>query len=366
VVRRILQLAVLAALVLATPAPAEAAVTLKKAIWGPLDYGGVPQMPVYADLGAGIFQMTLHWNEAAAARPAAPKDPADPAYVWPAVIDRAIAEGEAQGIEVSLMVLGAPGWANGGKEWRWAPKKPADYADFISAAARRYPKVRHWMIWGEPSKEQNFQPLRADNGKPLRTAKQLEGPRLYARILDAAYGALKAVSRRNLVIGGNTYTIGTVAPLRWLTAVRMPGGRPPRMDMWGHNPFTLRRPALSKPPLGNGYADMSDLDTFVKAMDRAMKRARVAKQRHMPVFISEMTLPTDHENVEFNFYLDRPTQADWLGRALKISSGWDRIYTFGYLGLYDDPKQQDGRQVERGLITREGVKKPAYAVFKNG
>jgi hypothetical protein len=111
---------------------------------------------------------------------------------------------------------------------------------------------------------------------------------------------------------------------------------------------------------------MSDLDTFVKAMDRTMKRARVAKQRHMPVFISEMTLPTDHENVEFNFYLDRPTQADWLGRALKISSGWDRIYTFGYLGLYDDPRQQDGRQVERGLITREGVKKPAYAVFKNG
>jgi hypothetical protein len=358
-------LILLCAAAVGSVSPADAAVTRKKAMWGPLEYAGVPQMPVYADLGAGIYQMALSWSDAAAQKPADPTDPTDPAYHWPEAIDQAVAAAAPYNIDVSLMVLGAPGWANGGKSWRWAPTRPKDYADFIAAASRRYPGVHHWMIWGEPSKDQNFQPLSPDNGRPLRGAK-LKGPHLYARILDAAYVALKRVSARNLVIGGNSYTIGTVAPLRWLTAVRMPDGRPPRMDMWGHNPFTLRPPALSRPPLGNGYADLSDLDTFVTAMDRAMRRARLKKQRHMRLFLSEFTLPTDHENIEFNFYLDRRTQADWLSRGLKITRPWSRIYTFGYLGLYDDELRPDGRQVERGLITREGDRKPAYAAFRDG
>ena len=35
---------------------------------------------------------------------------------------------------------------------RWAPSNPADFADFLTAASRRYPGVHHWMIWGEPTK----------------------------------------------------------------------------------------------------------------------------------------------------------------------------------------------------------------------
>ena len=71
-------------------------------------------------------------------------------------------------------MLGAPSWANGGKEWFWAPTKPADFATFMGAAAERYPAVDHWMVWSEPTKASNFQPLVADRGKPLRTAEELE------------------------------------------------------------------------------------------------------------------------------------------------------------------------------------------------
>ena len=45
---------------------------------------------------------------------------------------------------------------------------------------------------------------------------QAEAPRLYARILDAAYGALKGVSRRNLVIGGDTFTTGDIKTGQWM------------------------------------------------------------------------------------------------------------------------------------------------------
>ena len=127
------------------------------------------------------------------------------------------------------MVSGAPGWANGGREPRYAPKDPSDYADFVTAAAKRYPAVHHWMIWGEPTNASNFQPLADDRLRPLRGAR-LAGPKRYARILDASYAALKQVSPRNLVIGGNSFTVGTVTPLRWIQALKLPGGKPPRMD----------------------------------------------------------------------------------------------------------------------------------------
>jgi hypothetical protein len=357
-------LAVLAVLAAATPADAQP--SIKKAIWGPVERDGVDQFPIYADLGVGLWQTAVRWDEVAPTRPAAPRNPADPAYRWPVDVDRAINEGAKYGIGVSVLLIGAPSWANGGKDWRHAPKRVRRWADFAEAAARRWPAVHHWMIWGEPTKRENFQPLVADHGRPLRTARQLRGPRLYARMLDASYGRLKGVSRANKVIGGNTYTVGTVAPLRFMRALRLPNGRPPRMDMWGHNPFTLRKPDLDQRPLGSGFADFSDLDTLARALDRSMRRARLRRQRRLPLFISELSLPTDHPNYEFNFYVDRPTQADWIKRMLRISRGWSRIYTFGYLGLYDDAPRPNGDQVERGLLQFDGTQKPAYAAFRDG
>jgi hypothetical protein len=343
-------------------APAQGAVSRKKAIWGPATVAGQSQFPIYADLGVGIYETVLNWSTVAPTRPADAGDPADPAYRWPAEIDKAVAEGGRFGIQVSLMVTASPGWANGGQEPRYAPTDPADYATFIAAAARRYPGVHLWMVWGEPTKASNFQPLPRAGAGQLRGA-DLAGPRRYARILDAAYGALKGVSRSNLVIGGNTFTVGTVRPLHWIQALRLPDGKPPRMDLFGHNPFSARRPDLSAKPLGDGYADFSDTDELIGWVDRYLARPGAKRPK---LFLSEFTLPTDHANWEFNFHVTQALQASWLRSALRIVRRTPRIYTFGYLGLYDDPLRPDGKQVERGLLERDGTRKPAYAAFKAG
>jgi hypothetical protein len=353
-----LLLALIAALLLASPAAA-APITVKKSMWGPAERDGVSQFPIYADLGAGIWQYTLNWWDIAPHRPANPADPADPAYRWPAGLDAAIADAGSHGIRVSLAILGAPPWANGDELWNHAPRRPRDFATFAAAASRRYPAVRHWMIWIEPSKGQNFQPLDPDRGRPLRGARATRGPRLYARILDASYAALKAVSRDNLVIGGNTFTVGTVRPLHFVDAMRLPNGKAPRMDLYGHNPFSLREPRLSDRPMGAGYADFNDLDTLARRIDRRLRK------RGIRFFLSEYSLPTDHTNHEFNFWLEQDKQASWLGRAVRIARSYRRIYTLGYLGLYDDPLRADGLQVERGLIQRDGTRKPAYAAFRD-
>jgi hypothetical protein len=344
--------------------PAHAGVSVKKAIWGPLDVNGQSQFGVYADLGVGILEMNLDWASVAAVRPAIAHDPADPAYRWPTEIDEAVTQGGPQGITVALLVMGTPAWANGGRPPRFAPTNPADYAQFVEAAARRYPAVRHWIIWGEPTKATNFQPLAPGHARPLR-GRALRGAHLYARMLDASYATLKRVNRRNLVIGGNSYTVGTVSPLRWVQALRLPNGRPPRMDLYGHNPFSARRPVLSEPPLGGGLADFGDLDTLAAWLDRYLRRSR-PDGRKLRLFLSEYTLPTDHANFEFSFYVTRATQARWISDALRVVRGWPRIYTFGYLGLYDDPLRPAGDQVERGLLQRDGTPKLAYEAFKRG
>lgn len=351
-------LPVFVAVLACAPAPAKAAkVTIKKSIWGPVERDGKSQFPIYKDLGVGLFQYTLSWAEIAPTRPIDATNPDDPAYAWPAAVDEAIGQGGKYGIEVSLMVIGAPPWANGNQPWRNAPTDPQDFADFTAAAAKRYPGVRHWMIWSEPTKASNFQPMA--EGKATSGASK-RGARKYAAILDDSYAALKAVSKRNLVIGGNSFTVGAVPPLYWVRNLKLASGKRPRMDLWGHNPFSARAPKLNNERLPAGYADFSDLDDLAERLDQYFKG------RRLKLFLSEYSVPTDHENFEFNFHVTRKTQARWIRKALKITRTYERIYTFGYLGLYDDALREDGRQVERGLLTRSGARKPAYEAFRRG
>jgi hypothetical protein len=339
-------------------APADARYSKKKAFWGPTQIDGVSQFPVYDDLGVGIYQMQLHWDTTAPTRPRRPADPSDPAYQWPEEVDFAIREARRYGIRVSLMLIWTPQWANGGRSHRWAPHRPRDFAGFARAASRRYPGVRLWQIWGEPSKQANFMPLPASSAT---------GPRRYARILDATYASLKRESRRNLVIGGNTFTVGSVRPRQFIRTMRLPNGRPPRMDLYGHNPFSARRPDLQNPPLGRGYADFSDLDELARWVDRWLgKRGG----RPIKLFLSEFTLPTDHLDSAFNFWVTREVQASWLAAALRITRRWSRIYAFGWIGLRDQepngPNGTPGDETNWGLLEWDGDPKPSYDVFKRG
>ena len=350
--------------VLALPASANAARSHKKAIWGPASVNGRSQFPIYRDLGAGIWENTISWASIAPTRPAHPRNPDDPAYRWPPELGAAIADGRRSGIQTALTIFSSPRWASGHSDHRWAPKKPSDFADFAFAASARYPSVRHWMIWGEPTRTFNFMPLIPEKRDRPLTRRMKKGPHTYARVLDAAYGALKRRSRRNIVIGGNSFTTGDVSPLNWIRNLRLPNGKPPRMDLYGHNPFGARRPRLAGPAIGHGFADFNDLDVLARWVDRWLARPRGKKRINF--FLSEMFWPTDHANHEFNFHVTRKLAASWLTDALRITRRWSRIYTLGWLSLYDDAPTQAGDEVNRGLLTFRGKKKPAYFAYKRG
>jgi hypothetical protein len=326
-------------------------------MWGPAIRDGVSLFPTYRDLGVKIYEDQLPWDTIAPLRPGNPDNPNDPAYTWPAEVTAAVADAKRYHMQVALEIIGAPAWANGGNPWNWAPRNPQNYANFAIAAARRYPSVHLWMIWGEPSRGANFEPLTPAAPFAVLDAQQQVAPHLYARMLDAAYGALKSVSRSNLVIGGMTYTTGDISTAQWIANLRLPDGKPPRLDMYGQNPFSFREPNLSNPPSGDQQIDFSDLGRLSALVGRYLGRPG---NPHPKLFLSEWTIPTMVDQ-EFDFYVDPPVQAQWITAGLRIAQSLSSVYAVGWIHLYDDPPLSYG-----GLIQTDGTKKAGYFAWKAG
>jgi hypothetical protein len=340
-------------LLVALPGPASAT---RKAIWGPVRLAdGASAFPLYQRLGVDVLQLQLQWDQVAPTRPANPADPGDPAYRWSQPgccdLDDAVREARASGIGLAVMLKGTPPWANGGRHPSWAPTAVADYASFVRAAARRYRSVRHWMIWGETDSRLTFQPLPGNSPT---------GPRRYAKLLDAAYGQLKAQSRRNVVIGAMTHNLGQVRnsdQLRWL---RLADGRLPRMDWWGHNTFSPHFPDLRRAPLAQGRFDFNGLDTLAKQLRTVYGRAGRTAPR---IWISEFTISSDRGNSAFAFYVSRAEQARWVTAAYRqVSAHPEWFAGLGWFGLLDGPAS-DPRSVTTGLMTSGGARKPAFYAY---
>lgn len=327
------------------PATAQA---VTKAMWGPWLVHGVSQFPIYRDLGVKTFEIQLHWDSTAPTRPAAPTDPSDQAYAWPSDIAGAISQARLYHIAVLIQITGAPRWANGGNAPNHAPPTPGDFGAFAAAAAREYPGVHLWMIWGEPSRRANFIP---------------QDPGRYARLLDASYGALKSASRANVVIGGNTFTGGDTTAAVWVLGMRLPNGRSPRLDMYGHNPFAFRTPNLANPPSPRGAVDFSDLARFTPFLDRHL---RDPHHRRLKIFVSEWTVPTDRPDSEFNFFVNRPTQVRFIRGAFSVARRFRRIDTIGWIHLRDDLSGGPPVTSTGGLLDGAGHPKPGYFAFRAG
>lgn len=212
------------------------------------------------------------------------------------------------------------------------------------------------MVWGEPNRAAVFQPLPEDSRV---------GPRRYARLLRAAYRALKRRSRKNIVIGGMTSSIGEVTPRAFLRFMRLPNGEPPPLDWYGHNPYTARFPKLRNPPLPGlrGFRDISDVDTFAKEIHDTYKgEYRRFRRKGPKLWLSEYAVSSDLANRAFPYAVSRRQQARWLTAAFGIARQ-PYIAGLGWFNLLDDPVTVP-KHLTTGLMTYEGKRKPAYRAYK--
>lgn len=344
----------------ADPAAAAANRSATKAIWGPVTSDGKSEFPVYQRLGVGIFEMGLNWAQAAPTRPRDPTDPADAAYRWPAEVAYAIQQASRYHMRVLLEAIGTPRWANDGRAWNYPPRQIGSFAKFLTAATRRYPSVHLWLIWGEPDRHRNFGLVRRVRASARRlTPAEAVAPHVYAQMLDAGFWALKAASKRNLVIGGDTYTWGEIPVRLWIENLCLPNGRPPHMDLYGHNPFSYRHPSLANPPSPHGAYDFSDLGRLHQLVDRYLDTG----PRPIKLFLPEWTIPTSPLDREFNFWVEPRLAARWIRDALRIVRTSSFIYALGWIHVQDDPP---GYGSSGGLLDYQGHPKPGYYAFKNG
>jgi polysaccharide biosynthesis protein PslG len=150
----------------------------------------------YVELGARWVRFDVKWELVEARRGV---------LDWSAP-DRVVAAANARGLRVLATVTYAPDWARpGGSDNRI----DADaYARFAAAAVRRYaPRgVRHYELWNEPNVRTFWEPF--------------PSPAAYARLVKAAYPAMKAADPSITVLAG------ALAPVGGYNGPRCRGGVP--------------------------------------------------------------------------------------------------------------------------------------------
>lgn len=125
-------------------------------------------MPMISEMGAGWIRIWIYWNRV---NPEPNTDPDD--FEWDATT-AAINSATAAGLNIYATIMWAPAWATGGTghytpwycmdinnpgQYDPAPPGCSDglppdidaFKDFVRAAVSRFPEIRHWGFWNEPS-----------------------------------------------------------------------------------------------------------------------------------------------------------------------------------------------------------------------
>jgi hypothetical protein len=323
--------------------------------------------PILTTLHAKMVRITLNWRAIALSQPAAPQDPADPAYKW-ARYDRAVEAADAAGIPVLLTIWATPSWANGGLAAQRAPTTAKSLYDFAYAAAKRYsgtytdagtllPRVRLWLAWNEPNNPIDLAPqYQRVKGKWVMVSASL-----YAKICTAVYGGVHAAQVTGAKVGcGATAPRGnndpsssrpSVSPLAFLRGVRIAGLR--TFDAWAHHPYygsKFEKPT-TRPPAAQNAIELGNIDVLIKELTRLYGPKRVWLTEY-----GYQTNPPDQ-----GFGVTWAQQAAYLTQAVAIARKNPRIDIFTWFLLKDDIPIGGWQS---GLLTFDGRQKPAFAAFQ--
>jgi len=334
--------------------------------------------------GAGSVRILVRWSRVEPRRPAAPTDPADPAFDWTAV-DGAVRAAAAAGLDVLLDLSGgAPRWAEGAgapagtSPGTWKPDAAA-YRAFAAAAARRYsggypdpaaagaalPAVRHWQAWNEPNLALDLAPQWERRGGRLRPA----APALYRALLDGLYAGVKGVSAANVVVTAGTAPFGDplaggrrLSPVRFwrqLLCLDERCAAPARFDVWSHHPYGVAGPQV--PALRPTDVAVPDMDRIGALVRAAVRRGGAAPRRAKPSWVTEVSWdsrPPDPRGVP------AVRQAQWLEQSLYLlwRQGVRRVYWYEVVD--QPPLPSYAATIQSGLYRLDGTPKPAASAFR--
>ena len=209
-------------------------------------------------------------------------------------------------------------------------------------------------------------------------------------MLDAAYYALKASNPKNIVVGGMTFFGGATRTPLWIKYLRLPNGKPPHMDWYGHNPFEERFPNIRAKPIKQ-LRGVSDLDTLsgggqaplpaegekqeAPALPRqGLRQAAPASLLPPPLGLQDgatdaavaerVGIQTDRASYIFPYFVSRARQVDYLKAAFALARSLPYVKGMGWYQLIDYPPTPSNNPTW-GLLEYDGDPKPVFDAYKS-
>jgi hypothetical protein len=338
--------------------------------------------------GAGIVRLEVSWREVVHGPPTVPSNPADPAYDF-SVVDAAVRDANAQGLDVMLTIASAPDWAEGpgrpdssvAPSGSWKPDTNALGA-FARAVATRYsgvfappgqgvlPHVRYYQAWNEPNLLDYLTPQWQGNTG-------VAAP-YYARMLNAFYDGVKSVNGGDVVVSaglapyGDPTGQGRTRPLQFLRQLLCLQGRksltptscsdPAKFDVLADHPInTSGSPLISaQSPDDVTIADLGHVRTVLRA---AESKGTVGAPGHHPIWATEFWFQSRPPAIKPQG-VPPPTQARWI--ELALYELWKNGASVAMnLQVQDAGFDSSGKGlgVQAGLLYPSGRKKPAFTAF---
>ena len=304
-----------------------------------------------AEANAGIIRATVTWSFVAKKKPANAKNPFDPGVQLPRR-RRARARSADPWHGGAAHGLGDAEVGERQQKGNHMPRSVGDFSQFVYALASRYsgrypgyPFVRYYSIWNEPNLEQFLSPQYDKKGKDV-------APKLYAKLVRAAYGPIKAANPLAQVAIGETSARGrdhvvkkggtsqaTHSPGRFAELVSKLRPRVP-FDAWAHHPYPTTPSQAPTQVVKWPNVTLLMLPRFESSLDRWFAR------KNIPVWITEYgheTKPEEKKGVSYAL------QAVYAKQALERVKADPHVPIFIWFVLRDDPADpwQSGLAPER-------------------
>jgi hypothetical protein len=239
-------LALVAALVVATPGQASAAPGAVPADGYGFGQGVGPVFFSFEDTNReldAVAQTTANWMRIFVDWSNIEKQRGEFNWGW---LDNVVNGARARGLNVLGVITYTPAWARvqgpGALLWTAPPANPADYANFSTTVVQRYgDRIQNWELWNEPNLPFFF----GFADRPVQR---------YTDLIKAAYPAIKAAQPgATVVAGGLSRNSGAGSPPRFLDAM-YGAGAGPFFDAANAHPYVF--PGGLAANSRNGWSDV--------------------------------------------------------------------------------------------------------------
>jgi hypothetical protein len=307
-------------------------------------------------------------------------------YDWSRT-DKIVGLAAAAGLQVLMIADQTPLWATGGSQrmpnYNWLPPKdiPA-FGRFCGQLAARY--GTNGSFWEDYPHLPRLLPCgieiwNEENSAPFWGNRPPQ-PRIYADMLDAAYGEVKSADPDMTVIMGGLAPaggFGDVAcqgktqhghdstfwnPVDFLAALYQLGARQ-NFDAVGWHPYNFWQGASSAQMLSystcSAWSQLSETPVSVRSLMTSYE------DESKPVWITEMGSPSWVEDATYP-YVTESEQARLAATQLKTWGSLPWAGGFFWYEIRDEGVDPTGIEGHFGAVRRDNTTKPVYDVLASG